>query len=361
MPPMPQYLKVREYVIGRIWSATPGEYTRIEPELELCKLFNVSRITVRNALRQLTDDGYLIARRGMGTFINPEMIPGGVKQPYVGIFFGDGMLVNHGYAAALNALLASVGSLGMGFRLMNSPENLNSPDDYLKALSVQLAAVVWFWPGPEQLNFLRQASSRGLPALGVGRSYDTGDNALDSVVSDNYGLGRLLFQRLTDAGHERVLHVAQNISGHKVIPKTTLAGYRDAAEEAGHSMAPELAFDLCSLNNELPPLVEGRSFTAVYSSNAAVPAVMASLRAAGLSVPADVSYLTYGECDPCFFDGLESDRVEFPESAFRAAFGAWFRKRLLAKDGAEVFQRTIAAEFTPGETVKPQTSRRQTV
>lgn len=166
MPPMPQYLKVREYVIGRIWSATPGEYTRIEPELELCKLFNVSRITVRNALRQLTDDGYLIARRGMGTYINPERIPGGVRQPVVGIFFGDGMQVFHHHTAACNALLQATGTFGMRYRFMHSPENLNSPAEHLKALTSQLSAVVWFWPPTLRWSSCGKSSGKGFRSCG---------------------------------------------------------------------------------------------------------------------------------------------------------------------------------------------------
>lgn len=173
-------------------------------------------------------------------------------------------------------------------------------------------------------------------------------------------MGRLLCRRLTSAGHERILHVAPAISGHNIVPRSTLAGYCDAADEAGLAPDPELVVDSNYLGKALPSLVKGRRFSAVYSDTDSVPAIMASLHAAGLSVPEDISYMTYKKCAPCFFGGLTSDSIAFPELDHETAFGDWFHLRLLDKINGGVFQRTIAAELTPGETIKTQASRRQT-
>ncbi|MCI1859123.1 MAG: GntR family transcriptional regulator [Sporolactobacillus sp.] len=48
-----------------VWK--PGD--KIPPELELTKLYNVSRITVRNAIQDLVQDNYLRRERARGTFV----------------------------------------------------------------------------------------------------------------------------------------------------------------------------------------------------------------------------------------------------------------------------------------------------
>lgn len=64
---MPLFLQIKEYLREKI---EDGEYLLgdlIPSEVELQKYFNVSRITVRQAINELANDGYLIRRRGKGT------------------------------------------------------------------------------------------------------------------------------------------------------------------------------------------------------------------------------------------------------------------------------------------------------
>jgi GntR family transcriptional regulator len=53
-------------IINREWVL--GE--KIPPEMELCNQYNVSRITVRQALTQLEKEGYIDRRQGKGTYVS---------------------------------------------------------------------------------------------------------------------------------------------------------------------------------------------------------------------------------------------------------------------------------------------------
>lgn len=59
------------YVTLRSWvrdgSYRPGE--RIPTEPELCRLFGVSRITIRKAIDELSSEGWLVRQQGRGTFV----------------------------------------------------------------------------------------------------------------------------------------------------------------------------------------------------------------------------------------------------------------------------------------------------
>jgi GntR family transcriptional regulator len=66
---LPQYLRVYEVLRRRIEDQEYPVGSFLPPELELVRLLAVSRTTVRKAIELLTDDGFVVVRRGRGTEI----------------------------------------------------------------------------------------------------------------------------------------------------------------------------------------------------------------------------------------------------------------------------------------------------
>jgi GntR family transcriptional regulator len=66
--PLPLYIQIRRHLHGVIarWDAATD---RFHSEDELCRLFGVSRMTVRQAVQDLVDDGSLRRVKGLGTFV----------------------------------------------------------------------------------------------------------------------------------------------------------------------------------------------------------------------------------------------------------------------------------------------------
>ncbi|WP_053220005.1 GntR family transcriptional regulator [Virgibacillus senegalensis] len=60
---------IKEEILTRIKSGHFQVGEKIPTELELCTSFNVSRTTVRTALNQLTQEGYLLRHQGRGTYV----------------------------------------------------------------------------------------------------------------------------------------------------------------------------------------------------------------------------------------------------------------------------------------------------
>ena len=70
---IPLYQQIIDYMHEKIES---GEYKpgdMLPSEASLCEEFGVSRITVRNAIQYLTDEGYIVKRHGKGSFINDKL------------------------------------------------------------------------------------------------------------------------------------------------------------------------------------------------------------------------------------------------------------------------------------------------
>lgn len=64
------YLQLKEIFINKIRNKEWKLEDRIPAELDLCKHYLVSRITVRQALSELVNEGYLIRKQGKGTFVS---------------------------------------------------------------------------------------------------------------------------------------------------------------------------------------------------------------------------------------------------------------------------------------------------
>jgi GntR family transcriptional regulator, N-acetylglucosamine utilization regulator len=67
--PVPYYLQISESMRARIVSGEWPWGSQIPTETELCAVYDVSRITIRQALALLVRDGLLVRGRGKGTFV----------------------------------------------------------------------------------------------------------------------------------------------------------------------------------------------------------------------------------------------------------------------------------------------------
>ena len=70
----PLYIQVKEYLEGKIESADWREGIILPKEQDLCRELNVSRITLREAMRLLVQDGKLKRIPGKGTFVSNQKL-----------------------------------------------------------------------------------------------------------------------------------------------------------------------------------------------------------------------------------------------------------------------------------------------
>ncbi|CAB3796412.1 GntR family transcriptional regulator [Pararobbsia alpina] len=68
--PQPLYAQIKELLRSRILSGAYAPLSQMPSEHELCTMFDVSRITVRQALGDLQKEGLLFKLHGKGTFVS---------------------------------------------------------------------------------------------------------------------------------------------------------------------------------------------------------------------------------------------------------------------------------------------------
>ena len=66
---VPLYKQLKEIIKEEISRGTYKRGQKIPPEVELQETYHISRITIRKALQELTDEKILERRRGKGTFV----------------------------------------------------------------------------------------------------------------------------------------------------------------------------------------------------------------------------------------------------------------------------------------------------
>lgn len=88
---VPLYSQLKQLIIQKIESGEyPGD-SKIPSEQELCEQYDISRPTVRQAISELTSNGYLYKEKGKGTFVARSKSKVDIKN-YTG--FTDSILDN---------------------------------------------------------------------------------------------------------------------------------------------------------------------------------------------------------------------------------------------------------------------------
>jgi GntR family transcriptional regulator len=70
LSPQPLYVQIKETLRTRILDGTYAPHSQMPSEHELCAMFDVSRITVRQALGDLQKEGLVFKLHGKGTFVS---------------------------------------------------------------------------------------------------------------------------------------------------------------------------------------------------------------------------------------------------------------------------------------------------
>ena len=75
-PPLPRYEQVKRHIMDGIEAGTYGAGDKLPSENELVRALGVSRMTVNRALRELTEEGHILRRAGMGSFVADRRMRG---------------------------------------------------------------------------------------------------------------------------------------------------------------------------------------------------------------------------------------------------------------------------------------------
>ena len=84
--PVPYYHQLKMYLLSEIESGSWLAQQKLPSETEFCEHFDISRTVVRQAIKELQNQGHLTTEKGRGTFIAMPKITTGFVQNLVGFY-----------------------------------------------------------------------------------------------------------------------------------------------------------------------------------------------------------------------------------------------------------------------------------
>ena len=345
MKPVPEYIKVRSYIYNLVFKSDGGN-VRIPSENELCELFNVSRVTVRGALKALVDDRILIARRGMGTYVNPKYISEfSYPRKIIGTIRESGEL-------ALNQLSVMIADAveknGMYLELLFRPDS--KQPGRLAEQARNLDGVIWEnYAGKDSRKYAEAFAGSKIPLLLLTREKE---QEQDSIFLNKRNEAHQVVHAASGAGHRKILFVHRDSKERLHVHKNPGFTYYHVREEL-LSLASDSVCDICTFHDFTEMLSKKTPFqyTMLYFSFTCARNVMEALNQHGIRVPEDVSCLVYGKSDPRFFHGLEPDSIDFRQP-MKDLIGNWFEQRIFSKGTSGTFREELFPALLPGQTIR---------
>jgi len=185
--PVPYYHQLKELLRDEIVSGRWSAGAQIPSEPELCRLLDVSRTVVRQALGDLGHEGLLRRRKGLGTFVAEEKIHGRLVQSLTG--FHDDMLaqgrvprtrvLDQRIMPAPRAVAAELG-LPEGTPVVMIDRVRSVDDEPIVSVTTYLPAALV--PGLEKIDFTDRSLYQTL-ATRYGLIIERGRRLLESIAA----------------------------------------------------------------------------------------------------------------------------------------------------------------------------------
>ena len=176
--PLPLYYQLKQIIMNSIDEGIYQEGTAIPTEFELISKYDVSRTTVRQALNELVNEGYLYRKKGIGTFVSPQSKIDEKSDAFnTSIYKIDRVINRNGFICKTEFLDAGV---------------VPAPHDVATYLEIEVGQEVWF------MDRIRYADNK--PAS-FSRSYFN-KSLIDNFVEDAHTASQHFYQYLESKGYK---------------------------------------------------------------------------------------------------------------------------------------------------------------
>ncbi|MFD0717588.1 GntR family transcriptional regulator [Paenibacillus sp. GCM10027626] len=314
---VPLYTQIREYIYDQISRGNWQASDRLPSEKELSEQFNVSRITVKNALAELTKQGLIYRIQGKGSFVadgskgEPSLYKSQVSlQSNNCIAFLIPRLENTFTAKLVRNVEQECAAAGMKMILALTHDSQETEKKLIREMiQLGVSGIIIFPVDGEGYNEeIVKLSMNNYPLVLIDR-YFRGIET-NSVCSDNSAGAYNAVNHLLSLGHRKI-GVVSTFSSWTTSIEDRIEGYEKALAEAkipinrlyrcDHFNPEQMNLVLRTGEANLDAkrdiqqfLKSNQEMTAIFATNIAVGlTVIAAAREIGRNVPDDLSVVYY--------------------------------------------------------------------
>lgn len=315
----PKYQKLKDYIIQMIKSKALNAGDKISSENELAEKFDISRHTIRQALSELVNEGWLYKVQGKGTFVNREPDVRLKSSKTIGVI--TTYLNDYIFPAIIRGVYDVLSEKGYSIAL-NCTYNRHEKERLcLENLLEQNVAGLIVEPTRSALpnpniDLYKKFSALGIPILFIHGCYR--ELAYSYIVEDDTEAGYIATKHLIELGHERIAGVFKidDIQGHY-----RFSGFQKAHLEAGLTMSDfriiwfetdDLEIKLKAGGTHIQDLLSQCTAVVCYNDQIALK-VMDILREKELSIPESISLVSFDDSQLALASEVKLTTVAHPK------------------------------------------------
>jgi GntR family transcriptional regulator of arabinose operon len=302
----PAYSKARDWIVEVVFNKD-SKVKSIPSERHLSTMLGVSRDTLRRAIRDLTAEGILESRQGLGTYVNRVPIdkhlqksPKGIS---VGIMIGSG-LSRHSLDNYLWLVMQSAVNTLSERGIRTSLISVSSTGIFAtkEIMSHKVDGLIWIAPPEQCMEIIKYLKEKGIPVISVGGTIDL--KKCHYVATDDYTGGFMAGEYLVKKGHKKILFVSEVKSRPFTVDR--FRGFNDALSKYGVKTSKEftiMILEVTSVYETVRKYIRDNvDFSAVFCADGIyLRAVYNAIRDEGKNIPGDYSLISYdksnsGEC-----------------------------------------------------------------
>ncbi len=296
----PLYIQVKEFILENIKDNIFLVGETIPPERELSDQLEVSRYTVRKAIQDLVQDGYLYRVQGNGTFVYSKEKPGRKTSNEIGVIlpFYEGVSLE-----ILEGIEASFESLNYRFTVSNSRDNYKREARSIQKMKSDGVDGLIICPAEDQKDstIIADLKSEGFPFVLVDRRLQYCET--DCVMSDNISGGYKAAEYLIKLRHKKIAFIKNEYIKTSSI-EDRIIGYKSALQQYGLDdnspliFSYNLSLEKKEVYSKIYKFIQEKEPTAVIAVHDKVALDIVKMsREKNINIPNDLSLLTFDNTD----------------------------------------------------------------
>ncbi|MFH0989408.1 MAG: GntR family transcriptional regulator [bacterium] len=297
--PIPQYFQLQTWLEEQIEQGVFKLDDRIPTEAEFVQMTGLARATIRQALQNLANLGYLTRKKGLGTFVTIPQL-GHQKQAIIGLIVPD---IRSGYAPELARGVEDTASKSKQSVILCSSDDLFIKAEFhANRLIENYVCGVIYVPtaSPDKKNkiIIQKFKEKNIPVVLADRTIS--DIESDQVTTDNFDGAYKLTNYLLDKGHRKIAMVFGNSSSAE---RFRFEGYKKALEDRKIQLDPSIVVSHSGPFNEehfsqyaRSILKRSKNINAVFAGHDRIALTFYSVaKEMNLAFPHDLSIVGYDD------------------------------------------------------------------
>jgi GntR family transcriptional regulator of arabinose operon len=336
----PKYQKLKEYLKKTIIDSELKSGDRIPSENVLSAKFNISRHTVRKALGELVNEGWLITTQGKGTFIRDTEINNHKERRIIAVM--TTYLSDYIFPSIIRGIDQVLAENGYNIVLFCTNNRFDTESICLQNLLSQningliVETTKSALPNPN-LDIYHEFQKRNIPVLFMHGSYKGFKAA--SVFEDDVEAGYIAAKHLIELNHTKIgcIFKIDDIQGH-----ARYEGFIKAHREHNLTVSDNntLWFDTADLsykikeNGPVEELINECTAIVCYNEQVAIK-MIDIIRAKNIQVPDRISLVSFDDSDLATASEIKITTVAHPKEKLGME-AAKIMLRMLSEPGLNV-------------------------